>query len=134
MRIGAGGPLSLGALLLASCGSPTETADLVLRHGKVVTMDDAKPEAAAVAVKGDRILAVGTDDEIAGYIGPSTQVMDLEGKLAIPGFIEAHGHFTGLGDSLMVLRLADTKSWDEIVAMVGAAAKNAPLVRLCAAC
>jgi predicted amidohydrolase YtcJ len=111
---------------MAACGAAPEPADLVLRHGKVVTMDRERPEAAAVAVKGDRIVAVGTDDEIAGYVGPATEVMELDGRLAIPGFIEGHGHFTGLGDSLMVLRLVDTKSWDEIVAMVGAAARDAP--------
>jgi predicted amidohydrolase YtcJ len=109
----------------ASQPAPAAPADLVLRNGKVVTVDAAKPEAAALAVTAGRIAAVGTNEEIAAYIGPSTEVIDLAGRLAIPGFVEAHGHFTGIGSALMQLRLEDTRSWDEIVAMVGAAAARA---------
>jgi hypothetical protein len=109
----------------ASCANRPESADLVLRHGRVVTMDRGRPQAEAIAVNGDRIAAVGSDEEISRHVGPATQVIELEGTLAIPGFIEAHGHFTGLGNALMELRLADAKRWDEIVAMVGVAAKNA---------
>lgn len=103
----------------------TEPATLVLRNGKVVTVDPAIPEAQAVAVRGDRIAAVGSNDAIQRYIGPATQVIDLKGQLAIPGLIESHGHFMGLGQSKMTLDLMDVKSWDEIVQMVAAAAKQA---------
>src|SRR6476646_9239329 len=68
-------------------------ADLVLTNGRIVTVDDARPEAEAVAVSGDRIEALGTSDDIKRMIGPKTQVIDLPGQLAIPGFIESHGHF-----------------------------------------
>jgi predicted amidohydrolase YtcJ len=68
---------------------------------------------------------VGGNDDIAAYVGPSTEVIDLAGRLAVPGFIEAHGHFTGIGSALMQLRLESTKSWEEIVGMVGAAAAKA---------
>src|SRR5258708_20893214 len=101
------------------------SGDLVLPHGKVVTMDSAKPLAQAVAVTHGRIEAVGTNAEIGKYIGPSTHVIDLGGKLAIPGFIEGHGHFTGLGAFKMTLNLRDARTWDDIVAMVGAAAREA---------
>jgi predicted amidohydrolase YtcJ len=100
-------------------------ADLVLTNGKVVTVDDKIPEARAVAVRGGKILAVGTDKDIRRFIGASTEVIDLKGALAIPGIIDSHGHFTGLGDSKMVLDLTKARNWDEIVAMVGAAAKAA---------
>src|SRR5260370_34269435 len=105
-------------------------ADLVLRNGKVVTMDSAKPAAQAVAVTRGRIEAVGTNAEIGKYIGPSTHVIDLSGKLTIPGFIEGHGHFTGLGAFKMTLNLRDARTWDDIVAMVGASAREAKPGRL----
>jgi predicted amidohydrolase YtcJ len=117
------------ALGLAACQSKprVEPATLVLNKGKVVTVDDQKPEAQALAARGDTIVAVGTNEEIAPYIGPETRVVDLGGRLAIPGFIDGHGHFTGVGNARIVLNLTAVKSWDEIVAMVkDAAAKARP--------
>ncbi|MFP5378484.1 MAG: amidohydrolase, partial [Vicinamibacteria bacterium] len=87
--------------------------------------DPERPTAAAVAIRGDRIVALGTNEEIAAYVGPATEVVELEGRMAMPGFIEGHGHFMGLGQSLMNLDLMDVQSWDEIVQMVGEAAKTA---------
>jgi predicted amidohydrolase YtcJ len=100
-------------------------ADLVLRNGRIVTVDDAKPEGQAIAVTGGKVTFVGTNEEIASYMGPSTQVIDLAGAFAMPGFIEGHGHFTGVGEARLGLELMPTKSWDEIVAMVDAAVKKA---------
>ena len=97
----------------------------MLRNGKVVTVDAAMPEAQAIAIRGDRIIAVGTNQAIQPYLGPSTQVIDLRGQLAIPGLVESHGHFMGLGQSKLTLDLMDVKDWDEIIAMVAAAAKQA---------
>src|SRR3954469_11282979 len=74
-------------------------ADLVLRGGKIVTVDDGKPEAQAIAVRGDTIVAIGSNDEIQGYVTGTTRVIDLKGALAVPGFIDAHVHFTGLGEA-----------------------------------
>jgi predicted amidohydrolase YtcJ len=102
-----------------------QPATLVLRNGKIVTVDAAMPEAQAIAVRGDRIVALGSNDAIQRYVGPATQVIDLRGQLAVPGLIESHGHFMGLGQSKMTLDLMDVKDWDEIVAMVAAAAKQA---------
>jgi predicted amidohydrolase YtcJ len=100
-------------------------ADLVLRNGKIVTVDDAKPEAQAMAISGDTIVAVGSNQDIQPYVGGSTTVIDLKGALATPGFIDAHVHFTGVGDAAKNLKLATAKNWDEIVRMVGEAAKKA---------
>ncbi len=100
-------------------------ADLGLRNGRIVTVDDKVPEAEALASAGGKIVFVGSNADIAKYIGASTNVIDLNGQLAIPGFIEGHGHFTGIGESKLGLELMGTKSWDEIVAMVAAAAKKA---------
>jgi predicted amidohydrolase YtcJ len=100
-------------------------ADLVLRDGKIVTLDPANPNAQAIAITAGKVVAIGTSAQIAREIQPSTTVIDLAGRLAIPGFIEGHGHFTGIGQMKMNLNLRDTKSWDAIVAMVAAAAKEA---------
>jgi predicted amidohydrolase YtcJ len=100
-------------------------ATMVLNNGRVVTADDARPVAEAIAVNGDTIVALGTNAEIGRYIGPATQVINLAGQTAIPGFIEGHGHFTGIGRAKLGLELMNTKSWDEIVKMVADAAAKA---------
>ena len=103
----------------------TAPADLVLRNGKIVTMDAKMHQGQAVAITGDRITAVGTDAAIQRYVGSKTKVIDLHGHLAIPCFNESHGHFTGLGSSLTQLKLMGVPSWQDIASMVGAAAKSA---------
>ena len=116
--------LTLSALLFFGCSSD-ESADLVLTNGKIVTVDPSLPEAEALAVKGDTIVAVGTAEEIADHIGSQTLVVDLNGSLAVPGLIEGHGHFLGVGEAKMILDLTTAKSWEEIVAMVDSAATEA---------
>lgn len=100
-------------------------ADLVLKNGKVVTLDDARPVVEALAVSGDTIVAIGPNPEIQAYVGPNTRVVDLKGALATPGLIDAHVHFTGVGEAARNLKLATAKNWADIVRMVGDAAKKA---------
>lgn len=124
------GPMALmaiAAMTVAACSSAPaiEPATMVLRGGTIVTMDEAVPEAQALAVRGDRIVAVGTSEQIAPFVGPATEVIDLAGLTAVPGLIEGHGHFMGLGQSRMVIDLMDTTSWEQIVSLVGAAAARA---------
>jgi predicted amidohydrolase YtcJ len=122
-----------GVLLAAfawvgACGRSqpiTTMPNLVLVNGRIVTLDPARPEARALAVAGDRIAAVGDDPAIRRMAGGHTRVIDLQGRLAIPGFIEGHGHFLGLGRAKMVLDLTDARTWDEIVALVADAARQA---------
>jgi len=114
--------LSLAVTGAASAAAP---ADLVLLHGNLVTLEAKQPKAQALAVSGGRIVAIGSDADIQPFIGKQTQVLDLTGMTAVPGFIEGHGHFLELGDSLMQLDLTQAKTWDEIVAMVKAAAAKA---------
>lgn len=117
--------------LVFGCGpEPEIAADLVLRGGTIVTVDPTVPQVAALAVLNDTILAVGSDEEIAQYIGRRTEVIDLDGRLAIPGFIEGHGHFLGIGSAKMQLNLMPTTNWQEIVDMVAAAASDAPVGQL----
>jgi predicted amidohydrolase YtcJ len=102
-----------------------EPADLVLRNGKILTMDEARSETDAIAIRGDTLLAVGSDSEIEAYIGDKTEVIDLEGKLAVPGLIDGHGHYMTLGKSLMGVDLRPPQTWQEIVDLVAAAVKGA---------
>ena len=104
---------------------PVEAADLVLRGGKIVTVDDKMPGAQALAIRGDTIVAVGSDADIARYVGQRTHLVELKGALAVPGLIDGHAHFTGVGEAAMNLKLAPAKDWNEIVRMVGDAAKAA---------
>ena len=126
----------VGALLLSVDGlvtisaraagrQPVTPADLVLANGRVVTVEDSQPEAQAIAIGGDRIVAVGSSADIRRYVGPATRVIDAGGQLVIPGFVEGHGHFTGVGEAQLNLNLMNAKSWDEIVAMVAEAVKTA---------
>ncbi len=109
----------------ARVASKAAPADLVLRNGHVVTVDRKRPEAQAVAVRGDRIVAVGSDADIARLVGPGTRVIDLHGRLAIPGFIEGHGHLLGVGEAHVVIDAMDVRNFDEIAARVKAAAARA---------
>ncbi|TFH64010.1 MAG: amidohydrolase, partial [Gemmatimonadales bacterium] len=99
--------------------------DLVLHNGKVVTVDAAVPDGEAVAVLDGRILAVGSNSEIDAYIGSDTEVIDLAGQLAIPGFIDSHVHFSGIGAAQLQLKLMEVANWDEVVEMVAAAVAEA---------
>ena len=98
--------------------SQPTAADLVITNGKVVTVEDGAPDAQAVAIGGSRILAVGGSIEMKKYVGANTQVIDVQGQLVIPGFIEGHGHFIGIGTAKLNLNLTNAKNWDAIVAMV----------------
>jgi predicted amidohydrolase YtcJ len=118
--------MSPSILLLAGAAVAfAQPADLVLRNGKIVTMDASAPTAQALAARGDRISALGSNADAAKWIGPRTRVIDLHGMLAIPGFIEGHGHFTGLGEFRMGLDLREARTWEDIVAQVARAVKQA---------
>jgi len=120
------------AVTLLACGeapvpaSVHPIADLVLTNGNVITVDERNPAAQAVATIGDRIVAVGSAAEIAAYIGADTEVIDLAGQTAIPGFIEGHGHYTSFGGSLTILDFRNANSFADIVSQVAAAADETP--------
>nr|MBA3295619.1 amidohydrolase family protein [Acidobacteriota bacterium] len=122
---------AIGALLFAARATavaqqpPLQAADLILTNGRIVTVEDGAPDAQAIAVRGDRIIAIGSSPDMQKHRGATTQVIDLQGQLVIPGFTESHGHFTGIGQAELNLKLMPTKTWDEIVAMVAEAAKSA---------
>jgi hypothetical protein len=124
--------LSILAVLLAVVAGPgaqtpsrVDPATLVLHNGRIVTVDEGRPESRAMAVRGETIVALGSEADIKPYIGPATRVIDLKGALAIPGIVESHGHFQGIGQAKLGLELMPTTSWDEIVGMVANAVKKA---------
>ena len=118
--------ITLGAMLpVSGCAPSVQPADLVILNAKIITLDESQASAEALAARDGRITAVGDDNAVRSLIGDSTTVLDLEGNLVVPGFIEGHAHFAGLGRSLIRLRLQDARNWDEIVAMVAEAAKKA---------
>jgi predicted amidohydrolase YtcJ len=103
-----------------------EPADLVLRGGEVATLDPDRPTARAIAVRGARIVAVGSPDDIAPLIGPDTKILDTTGKFVVPGFIEGHGHFFSLGEQKLKLDVSESATWDEVVAAVALSAEKTP--------
>jgi predicted amidohydrolase YtcJ len=115
----------LALTALSVCAALAQPADIVLRNGKIVTMNAAQPIVQALAARGDRVSALGSNADAAKWIGPRTQVIDLHGQLAIPGFIEGHGHFTGVGEYRLGLDLREARTWDQIVAQVARAAQQA---------
>ncbi len=118
-----------GAALQGGCagdaGEPAGPADLVLRGGVVATVDADDTMAEAVAIADGWIVAVGSDEEVAAHIGAETEVIELDGRFAAPGFIEGHGHYMSLGNSKTILDLNGAANWDEIVQMVADAVADA---------
>ena len=119
--------LASATMLTIACAPQSDNpADMVLRGGKVVTVDPNVPDGEAVAIKDGLIMAVGSDRDIRAYIGGETEVVDLDGQLAIPGFIESHAHYIGIGSAKMQLNFMDVANWDEIVSMVDASVGDTP--------
>ena len=103
---------------LPACIKVRAMADLALLGGSLWTGDDARPWAEAVAVRGEKIVAVGTSKDVRRLVGPGTRVIDLAGSLVVPGFIDSHTHFLDGGFALLSIRLREAKSRDEFVAMI----------------
>ncbi len=109
-------------LLWISCEK--NTADMVIQNGKIYTVDEFNPLVEAVAVKDGKIIAVGSQGNISQWIGAQTQVINLNRGTMIPGLIEGHGHFMGLGFAKMRLDLTTISNYDELVDMVASAVEK----------
>ena len=107
----------VNAIALAAC-SDVQHADLVLTNGKIVTVDQNSTIAQAVAVSGDKILAVGTDKKIMRYAGDDTRIIDLRGKTVIPGIIESHLHPETAAVSELDEEIPDVHSINELLAWI----------------
>ncbi|MGQ0835743.1 MAG: amidohydrolase [Gammaproteobacteria bacterium] len=104
----------------------TAAADLVLRNGHIYTVDSAQPRATAVAIRDGRIIAVGTDGDVAPHQGRSTETIDLHGRPAYPGFKDSHAHVLGLGFARLDVDLTDTRDFEDLIARIARIAQERP--------
>ena len=107
-------------------GQGRPAASLMVTNANVYTVDRQHVKAEAVAVIGDRIVAVGSTAEIDLWRGPETKVIDARGKLLLPGFDDSHVHFTDGGAALDEVQLNDAKSPEEFKSRIGAQAAKTP--------
>ena len=111
------GAVVIASLPLLACTSP-RSADAVFINGNFITLDPAIPQAQAVAVRDQRIVAVGSREEIEKHRGEETEVIDLEGFTVVPGLIDAHEHFPDIGKRVQQVFLDETKSAGEALEIV----------------
>ena len=102
-----------------------EPADLVLENAVVHTVDAKRPRAEAVAVRGNRIVAVGSTAEVRALVGPKTRVLDLRGRTVVPGFDDSHAHLLGIGFARLDVDLVGTRGFAEVVERVAKAVEHA---------
>ena len=131
---GAQGAILAALVLGGACARPPagEEADLVLRGGMVYTVDDANPSAEAVAVRDGRIVYVGDQAGAAALVGPGTEVVELDGRLVLPGLHDTHLHPVTGGVELAECDLNPAQSREDVVRIVSgcaAAHPDAPWVR-----
>ncbi|WP_197493106.1 amidohydrolase [Woeseia oceani] len=120
------GATMLGGLL-AACGKPADTpeaATLVVRNATVWTGDPNNPWAEAIASRGEQIVAVGTHADVEPLINESTEVINADGALLVPGFIDTHVHFADGGSSLASVQLRDAQTAEEFTRRIGEFAKT----------
>jgi len=112
----------LGLILLSVTPArrQIEPADILFKNGNVYTANDQQPTAQAVAVKGDRIIFVGSNADAQKYTGKRTKVVDLQGKTVLPGFTDAHQHLSGVGFREMTLNLEGSSSLQDLLAKLKA--------------
>lgn len=102
------------------------SASVVFLGGDIVTMEPSKPRAQALAVVGRHIVSVGTNRHIRRWVGPKTKVIQLKGRMVLPGLIEAHGHLMGIGLRQMQVNLVGTKGAQEVIERVKVWARRVP--------
>jgi len=108
------------ALTLTPTPTNINTADLVFKNGNIYTANDHQPKAEAIAVKGDRIIFVGSNRDAQKYVGKTTRVIDLNGKTLLPGMTDSHQHLAGVGFREMTLNLEGTTSLEDFLVKVKA--------------
>ena len=107
-----------GALGFFSVPQAGQPSDLVLKNGNIYTVDERRPKAEAVAIKGDRIVFVGSNRDVQKFIGKATRVIDLKGRTVVPGLTDSHQHLSGVGFREMTLNLEGINSLEEFLAKV----------------
>ena len=102
-------------LLSPSSQAQNETAEIVVNNANVHTIDSKTPQTQAIAIRGNRIIAVGTNSEIRKLIKKDTKVIDAKGKLLLPGFNDSHVHFTGIGNMFSSVDLRFVRNPEQVV-------------------
>ena len=108
----------------ASAQSKSSPVDLALINGDIYTVDSAHPRAQAIAIRGETVEAVGTNEEIRTLVGPKTRVIDLHGRFAMPGFNDAHTHLASAGMKKLNVDIEGAKSLADFQNRIRAALKN----------
>ena len=118
--------LGILASLITACGQPpaTQSADLVVRDARVWTGNAGQPWAQAIASHGDRIIAVGSNEDIDALIDDQTEVISVPGSMLVPGFIDTHVHFIAGGAGLASVQLRDAASPEEFADRIGTFAET----------
>jgi len=112
--------------LMQSIQDPSRIADIVFINGKIWTVDESNPEAQAVAVADGKILFVGSNERAKGFVGPQTEIVDLKGRLMLPGFIDNHTHFISGGFQLQSVDLRYAKDEKEFASIIKERAEKFP--------
>ena len=112
--------------LEGALGQAKPAADLIVTNARIWTVDKARPQAEALAVLGERIVAVGSAADVDAWHGPQTKVLDAKGKLLLPGFNDAHVHFVDGGSHLQEVQLKDAATPEEFARRIGERAKTTP--------
>ncbi len=108
------------AIIISLCASlqaaspPSNAADTIILNARIYTVNPQQPSAEALAISGEKILAVGTKNEIEKYRGASTRIIDAQGHLVLPGFVDCHIHFMDGSMGLTRVDLNDAKTVAEI--------------------
>src|ERR1043165_8791852 len=117
--------LFLSAALVSGEAAASPAADLVLRGGRVWP-GKGRPAATAIAVKDGRVAALGSDADVQPLIGPRTRVVDLHGRLVVPGFNDAHVHFLSGGFGLLSVDLRDARDEQDFARRIAEHARTLP--------
>src|SRR4029078_12936965 len=114
--------LLVASLLLLTfvAPAPQSAADIVFKNGNIYTANEKSPKAQAIAVKGDKIVFVGTNDAAQKFVGTNTRVVDLKGNTVLPGFTDSHQHLSGVGQREMTLNLEGMTSLRDLLAKLKA--------------
>ena len=118
--------VALSILIAYAVAAERPAAETIIANAKVWTVDKNRPVSEAVAIIGDRIVAVGTDAEIDGWRGPQTRIIDAAGKLLLPGFNDAHVHFISGSMQLDQVQLNEARSKEEFIRRISDQAKKTP--------
>ena len=113
----------VASICFYSCEEP-QIADMIIYNATIETMTDIQSDANSIAIKDGKIFTLGNFEDLEVYKDEHTEMIDAKGHFVMPGFIEGHGHFSGLGSSLMNLNFLKSKSWQEIVQMVADKAES----------